>query len=313
MGISASSRVAVSGAGGFLGSALVASLKADGITVDRIVRSRPDRPGDIFWDPQKGVIDAEALDGADAVVHLAGESIAGIWSAKKKRKILESRSMGTRLLANTLAQLRTPARTLVSASAVGYYGDAGEKELYEHSPPGRDFLARVCLAWEDATAGAVRAGIRVVNPRFGIVLDPDGGAFPLMAAPFRFGLGTRIGDGRQWMSWISLADAVKVLRYCLDADNLEGPVNAVAPTPIRNADFTDTLGKALSRPTFLIAPAFLLRRMTRGMADALLLASQRARPAVLAKRGFTFIDPSFEDFLQRRAGWTPGSRRARLK
>lgn len=300
-------RVAISGASGFLGSALAAALEADGVTVLRLVRRKSTRPGDVLWDPVNAVIDTEPLEGIDAVVHLAGESISGVWSPAKKKRIFESRSAGTRLLASALSRLGTPPRAFISASAVGYYGNSGEAVLTEQDPPGDDFLAKVCIAWEDATASAVRAGIRVVNPRFGLILDPGGGAFPLMAAPFRFGLGPRLGSGRQWLSWISLADAVRVLQFCLDSGTLEGPVNAVAPQPIRNAEFTSLLGKALRRPTFLIAPSFVLRAATGGMADSLLLTSQRVLPEVLSGEGFTFTDPTFEDFLIRRMGWTPRS------
>ncbi len=296
-------QVAISGASGFLGRALATSLEADGVRVSKLVRRPAAGEDEIFWDPQNDAIDGGALEGVDAVVHLAGESIAGLWSPSKKRRIFESRSSGTRLLARTIAQLDAPPRTFVSASAVGYYGDAGEVELSEEHPPGDDFLSGVCIAWEEEAKGALQAGVRVINPRFGLILDEEGGAFPLMTMPFRFGLGARLGNGQQWMSWISLTDAVRVIRYCLDTEDIEGPVNAVAPTPIRNADFTNVLGRALARPTFLVAPAFLLKAATGGMADALLLASQRARPAVLAARGFTFSDPTFEDFLKkRRAG-----------
>lgn len=297
-------RVVISGAGGFLGSALRSSLEKEGVTVLRLVRRAPNGPGEIQWNPESSLIDAEALEGVDAVVHLAGESIAGAWTPAKKKRIFESRSAGTRLLANTLSRLGTAPKVLISASAVGYYGNAGEATLTEDDPPGDDFLARVCVAWEDATASAVRAGIRVVSPRFGLIMDPDGGALATMLPPFRLGLGAKLGNGRQWMSWISLTDAVGVIRYCLDSADLDGPVNAVAPEPIRNAEMTTLLGKAVHRPAFLTAPSFVLRATTGGMADALLLTSQRVIPDILTGRGFSHVDRTFGDFLTRRMGWT---------
>lgn len=298
-------RIAISGAGGFLGSALVESLVAEGATVLRLVRRPGTGPGEIHWDPDHDTIDAAALEGVDAVVHLAGESIVGPWTAVKKRKIFDSRSAGTRLLSNAISRLGTPPKVFISASATGYYGNAGEATLTEQDPPGDDFLARVCVAWEDATASAVHTGMRVVTPRFGLVMDPSGGALAKMLPPFRLGLGARLGNGRQWMSWISLTDAVRVIRYCLEAQDLDGPVNTVSPDPIRNSELTRSLARALHRPAFLRAPAFILKAATAGMADALLLTSQRVLPEVLMARGFTFVDPTFDAFLSRRLGWTP--------
>lgn len=298
MEIRPGARVAVSGAGGFVGSALTRSLGAEGVTVLRLVR-REAGSGEISWDPDRGTIDRERLDGVDGVVHLAGESIAGVWTPARKRRILASRTLGTRLLATTLATLDRPPEVLVSASGVGYYGDAGDVELTEASPPGDDFLARVCVGWEQASEPAARGGVRVVNTRFGLVLDPSGGALATMLPAFRLGLGARLGDGRQWLSWISLPDVVAVLRRALTDPSLYGPVNAVAPRPVRNREFTAALGKALHRPAVLAVPAPVLRAVTGGMADALLLASQKAVPAVLERAGFAFQTPTIDGLMGR--------------
>jgi uncharacterized protein len=289
-------RVAISGASGFLGTSLANSLREDGVDLVRLVRHRPER-SEVYWDPELGRIDEAGLEGLDAVVHLAGESIAGYWSAGKKRRIMESRSRGTRLLATTLAQLKQPPGTFVSASGVGYYGDAGEQVLDESSPPGDDFIARVCVAWEDGTRPAAEAGVRVVRTRFGLVLDRRGGALSMMLPPFRLGLGAQLGSGRQWMSWIALQDALRVLRLALDTDTLSGAVNACSPQPVRNAEFTRALARSLRRPAFLRVPSFALRLATGGMADQVLLASQRAVPSVLAREGFHFSCPGIDQAL----------------
>ncbi len=282
--------VAITGAGGFIGQALTKSLKRNGTEVLRLVRGHP-KKDEIGWDPDRDEIDAPGLEGIDAVVHLAGESIASLWTPGKKRRIMESRARGTRLLANAIAGLSQPPRTLVSASAVGYYGDAGDTVLTESSPAGDDFLARVCVAWEDGTDPAVAAGVRVVNTRFGLVIHPDGGALRPMLLPFRLGLGARLGTGKQWMSWISRADVVRVIEFALRTTDLHGPVNAVSPHPVTNEEFTRILARSLRRPSALAVPSFLLETFTGGMAEALLLASQRAVPATLGSRGFQFVLP----------------------
>jgi uncharacterized protein len=289
-------RVAISGAGGFIGHAVARSFAVAGWTVERLVR-RQAGPGEISWDPDAGRVDRSALEGITAFIHLAGEPIAGIWTEAKKRRILESRARGTRLVAESIAALRSPPRILVSASGVGYYGDAGERLLTEDSPPGEDFLARVCREWERGTDPAADAGIRVVNTRFGIVLDPEGGALGLMLPAFRLGLGGKLGSGRQWMSWIGLRDAARVVRFAVATESLAGPVNATSPAPVRNAEFTRALGGSLRRPAFLAVPAVALRTFTGGMADSLLLASQRAVPAALERHGFRFEAPDLEDVL----------------
>jgi uncharacterized protein len=289
-------RIAISGASGFIGSALSRSLRADGLEVIPLVR-RQGNAGEIGWDPDLGKIDSAALRGVDAVVHLAGENIAGLWTDAKKRRILESRSRGTRLIAEAMAGLEDGPKTLVSASGVGYYGDGGEQVLREDHRPGDDFLAEVCQAWEAATLPAARAGVRVVNTRSGIVLHPSGGPLALMLPVFKLGIGGTLGSGQQWMSWISLADMVGAIRFALDTPGLSGPVNTTAPDPVRNAGFTRALGRALNRPTIFTVPSFALRLTMREMAEVTLLTSQRAVPAALEAAGYRFQHPSIEAAL----------------
>lgn len=292
-----SRRIAVSGAGGLVGSALLAELP--GATVLRLARPGTPGSGTVLWDWRGGRFDAARLEGCDAVVHLAGEPIASRrWSASQKEKILSSRVLGTRVLVDGLAGLSRPPRVLVSASAVGFYGSRGDEELTETSPPGRDFLAEVVKGWEGETMRATGAGIRAVCLRFGMILSARGGALAKMLTPFRLGAGGRLGDGRQWMSWIHISDVVAAIRLAMDRDELEGPLNTVAPEPVRNADFTRTLGRVLRRPALLPAPRFALRLALGEMADALLLSSQRALPARLRQAGHVFRFPTLEPALR---------------
>jgi uncharacterized protein (TIGR01777 family) len=291
-------RVAISGASGLIGTALSVALERDGHAVLPLVRSRHAGPGEIAWNPEAGRIDAAALEGLDAVVHLAGENIAQRWTAGVRSRILESRVRGTRLLADTLASLSRPPELLVSSSAVGYYGDRGDEPLDESSPPGDDFLAGVAEAWENAAKPAAEAGIRVVHPRFGVVLSPAGGALKRMLPAFRLGAGGRLGSGRQWMSWIAINDAVDAIRFVIGTPALAGPIDFTAPEPVTNAEFTRVLGRVLGRPTFLEVPAVALRLLFGEMADRTLLASQRARPARLLGAGFSFRHPMLEDALR---------------
>ena len=297
-------RMLVSGASGFIGSALVPTLSAGGHTVTRLVRSTP-RPGqaEIPWNPAARSIGTPALEGLDAVVHLAGDNIAsGRWTAVKKASIRNSRVQGTAVLCEALAQLVKPPKVLLSASAIGYYGDRGETTLREESPPGTDFLAEVCQAWESATVPAVQRGIRVVHLRFGIVLSPAGGALAKMLTPFRLGLGGVVGPGKQYMSWIALDDVLGAIHHALNTEALQGPVNVVAPQPVTNQEFTTTLGKVLRRPTRLPLPALAARLLFGEMADALLLASTRVVPARLVTSGYTFHYPALEKALQHLLG-----------
>ncbi|HYN23987.1 MAG TPA: TIGR01777 family oxidoreductase, partial [Pyrinomonadaceae bacterium] len=272
-------KLLISGSHGLVGKALVKSLEAEGHEVFRLVRHAPGSDSEIEWSPDRYSIALARLEGFDAVVHLAGESIAsGRWDEEKKRKIRESRVKGTKLLSDALANLARPPKTLISASAVGYYGNRGDELLTETSPPGDDFLAGVCIEWEHATAHAAEKGIRVVNTRFGIILDSEGGALAKMLTPFRMGVGGKIGSGKQWMSWIALDDVVGAIEYGLASETLKGSVNFVAPKPVRNAEFTKTLGRVLSRPTIFPIPAFGARLVFGEMADALLLSSQRVEP-----------------------------------
>jgi uncharacterized protein (TIGR01777 family) len=293
-------RIAVSGATGLVGSHLCASLAAAGHRVDRLVRRAPaPDTTDIAWDPAKGSIDADALDGTDAVVHLAGESIAdGRWTAEKKRRIRDSRVQGTTLLCRTLAALANKPRVLVAASAVGYYGDRGDELVTEASPAGRGFLPEVCRDWEAACQPARDAGIRVVNVRLGVVLTPKGGALAKMLGPFKAGLGGRVGAGRQYMSWIALDDLIGAIHFVLAADRIAGPVNATAPNPVTNAEFARTLGRVLRRPAVIPAPAAMIKLAFGEMGRALLLEGARVLPHVLQQAGFEFHHPQLEPALR---------------
>jgi len=292
--------VAVTGSSGFLGSALVSSLRADGHRAIALVRREP-RPGEdeLRWDPASGAILPPGSSLADAVVHLAGENVAGVrWTAAKKRRIRESRVAATRRLTGTLVRLAKPPAVLVCASAIGGYGSRGDEILTEDSARGSGFLAEVCREWEAASATAIARGIRVVHLRIGIVLGPGGGALAKMLTPFRLGLGGVVGSGAQWMSWIALDDAIGAIRHALATDALRGPVNVVGPTPVTNAEFTRTLGRVLGRPTLVPMPAFAARLAFGEMADELLLASQRVMPARLQASGYWFGEPTLEGALR---------------
>lgn len=283
-------KIAVTGAGGFIGRPLVSRLEAAGHEVRRLVRRAAASRHEITWDPVAGAIDLASLAGVQAAVHLGGESIAeGRWTAKRRARIRDSRVGPTRLLADALAKLEPRPGVFVSASAIGLYGDRGEEWLDESSAPGTGFLAEVAQEWEEAASPAARAGIRVVHPRTGLVLAPNGGALAAMLPIFRLGLGGPLGSGRQWWSWITLQDVVGALAHAVEHDDVRGPCNLVAPVPVRCADFARALGRALGRPALLPAPAFALRMVLgTGQANELLLASARARPAVLERTGFEF-------------------------
>ena len=293
-------KILVSGSHGLVGKALTHSLTDDGHEVVRLVRrERNFGSPEIEWQPDQGRIDATHLEGIEAVVHLAGDNIAaGRWTTQKKHIIRESRVQGTSLLSDTLASLSRPPSVFISASAIGFYGNRGDESLTEESPPGNDFLAKVCIDWEAATKSAVEKGIRTAHPRFGVILDAREGALAKMLPPFRVGIGGKVGNGKQWMSWIALEDVIGGLKFLLEDKSIAGPVNFVAPNPVTNAEFTSTLGRVVSRPTIFPMPAFAARLAFGEMADALLLSSQRVDPAVLEDKGFLFSWPTLEPALQ---------------
>jgi uncharacterized protein (TIGR01777 family) len=295
--------IVVTGASGFIGSALVSSLRAAGNKVTPLVRYYP-KAGEqaLYWDPAGGKLEAAGLENRDAVIHLAGESITGRWTAAKKQRIRSSRLESTRLLVTTLAELHVKPKTLVCASAIGYYGDRGEEVLREESPPGKSFLADTCVEWEAAAKPAADAGVRVVHLRIGVVLHPKGGALKQMLLPFKLGAGGVVGNGKQWWSWIALDDLVGAFEHALANQNLRGPVNAVAPQAVTNAEFTKALGRVLSRPTIFPMPAFAARLALGEMADELLLASARVEPAQLVASGYAFRYPQLEPALRHLLG-----------
>lgn len=292
--------IAVTGSTGMVGTSVVAALEARGDLVRRLVRHAvTDGDREIHWDPDRGEIDAAELNGVDAVVHLAGENIAGRrWSADFKRRILESRTKGTRLLAETLAGLEMKPSVLVSASATGVYGNRHDEEVDELAPSGNGFLAEVCREWEAAVEPAHDADIRVVKLRIGPVLSPQGGALAKMLPPFKMGLGGVIGSGQQYFSWITLDDLVSVILFALDNESLKGPVNAVTPHPVTNREFTKTLGRVLGRPTIFPMPAFAARLAFGEMADEMLIGGVKVSPHELIQAGFPFAYPELEPALR---------------
>lgn len=290
--------IAVTGASGFIGRALTQHLRQQGLRVRPMLRPGKDAPDGIRWDPAAGTVEVEALAEVDVLVHLAGESIAsGRWTAAKKRELKQSRLRSTELLARTLAGMKKRPSVWVSGSAVGFYGDRGEEPLDETSAAGSDFLAELTQAWEDATGPASDAGVRVVHARTGIVLDPSGGALAKMMLPFKFGVGGKIGSGRQYMSWIALEDEVRALEHLMTHTELSGPVNLVAPAPVTNAELTRALAAALHRPAFMPLPAFAARAAFGEMADTALLAGARVLPKRLLATGFQFAHPDLSMFL----------------
>lgn len=280
-------RVLVSGSSGPIGAALLPKLREQGYEVVRLVRRPLSFDQDIQWDPAQA-LDPAAVSGFDAVIHLAGEPIVGRWTDAKKRRIHESRAAGTRTLANALAKAAQKPRVFVSASAIGFYGNRGDETLREDSSSGHDFLSAVCRDWEANAQAAVQAGIRTVQTRFGLILSPDGGALPKMLPAFRLGLGGNMGNGRQWWSWIHIADVTGGILHVLNNDSVQGPVNFVAPNPVTNAAFTKALAAVLHRPALFPVPAFAARLAFGQMADELLLSSQRVQPAKLVASGYRF-------------------------
>ncbi len=291
------SRILVSGVSGPIGAALLPPLKTRGYEVTRLVRGAATGADQISWDPGKP-IPPEAVSGFDAVIHLAGESIFGRWTDQKKMKIRNSRVAGTTALAEALAQAKDKPQVFACSSAIGYYGDRGSEALNEESAPGSGFLSDVCREWEAATQAAIHAGIRTVQMRTGIVLSPKGGALRKMLMPFKMGVGGRIGDGGQWMSWIDVQDMVGAIHHVLKSDLLQGPVNMVAPKPVTNAEFTRTLASVLSRPAIFPVPAFVVKLAFGEMGETVLLGSQRVEPTQLVMSGYPFRFSSLRASLE---------------
>jgi uncharacterized protein len=292
-------RIAIAGASGLVGSALIPSLEADGAEIIRLVRSSP-RANEVEWHPNQDEVDPAKLDGFDAVINLAGENIAeGRWTDEKKRKIRDSRVHGTHLLSEAIAKTARKPQVFLCASATGIYGDRDDEILTEQSDSGGGFLAGVCREWEKATEPASKAGVRVVNLRFGPILAREGGMMEKMLTPFKMGLGGKVGSGKQYISWVAIDDAVNAIVLALKNNSIRGPLNIVSPNPVTNEKFTKTLGEVLSRPTVMAMPAFAARLAFGEMADEMLLVSQRVMPKRLKDAGFVFQDAELEPALRR--------------
>ncbi|QLE71765.1 TIGR01777 family protein [Streptomyces rectiverticillatus] len=291
-------RIAITGSTGLIGTALVRSLRADGHEVVRLVRREPRARGEVSWDPLRQTVDASGLAGCTGVVHLAGAGVGDHrWTASYKKEIRDSRVLGTAAIAEAVASLDTPPRVLVSGSATGIYGDTGDRLADESTPPGRGFLADVCQEWEDAAGAAAEAGIRTVFARTGLVVAREGGAWGKLFPLFRAGLGGRLGNGRQYWSFIALQDHVAALRHLLEADDVAGPVNLTAPHPVTNRQVTEVMGRVLHRPALFPAPAPLLRLVLGEMAKDV-LGSQRVVPRRLLDSGFSFTFPDVESAVR---------------
>lgn len=285
-------RIALTGSSGLIGTAVRRALDADGHTT--IPLTRP-----AGWDPDRGTIDLALLEGTDAVIHLAGETIAGLWTASKRRRILESRVKGTSLIATSIGKLTRPPSVLISASAIGFYGNrAADQPADESTPRGKGFLADVVEQWERATEPARTTGVRVVNTRFGLVLSPEGGALGPLLPLFRLGLGGKLGSGRQIWSWVSIDDVAGAIRFALRTPTLQGPVNIVAPQPVTNLAFTRTMGRVLRRPTLFGVPEILLKTVAGNMAEEMLLFGVRVVPRKLLEAGYVFEQPELEKALR---------------
>ncbi|MBL4889723.1 MAG: TIGR01777 family oxidoreductase [Candidatus Lindowbacteria bacterium] len=292
-------KILVSGSTGLVGRPLVRNLVKDGHDVRLLVRRDSAGPGEVAWNPTTGSVRGEDLEGLDAVIHLAGEGIANKrWNEEQKKKTRDSRVIGTRHLSEALASLENPPSTLICASAIGFYGSRDIEPLTELSSPGNDFLAQTCQDWEIAADPAREKGIRVVHLRFGVLLSPEGGALAKMLLPFKMGVGGILGNGEQYMSWLALDDAVRVIRFCVDQKEIHGAVNSVSPQSVTNLEFTKTLGKVLGRPTIFPMPAFAARLAFGEMADALLLSSAKVLPSKLEGTFFEFAYPDLEGALK---------------
>jgi uncharacterized protein len=291
-------KVLIAGASGLVGKALVSALTADGSEVTRMVRSSP-RFGEVEWHPNHDSIETSKLEGFDAIISLAGENIAGArWTEDQKKKIHDSRVNGTHLLSEAMAKLGGKPPVFLCASATGFYGDRDDEILDEQSDSGGGFLAGVCREWEKATEPATKAGVRVVNLRFGPIMAKEGGMLAKLLTPFKMGMGGKVGSGKQYISWVAIDDAVKAIEQALNNDSIRGPLNVVSPNPVTNEIFTKTLGHLLSRPTMVAIPVFAARLAFGEMADEMLLVSQRVEPKKLSKAGFEFQYPELENALR---------------
>jgi uncharacterized protein (TIGR01777 family) len=292
-------KILITGATGLIGRALQKSLREKGHELLLASRKEPKDNSFIKWDPQNGFTDPARLEGIDAVVHLAGESLSALrWTDEKKKAIRDSRVLGTRSVVDTISDLKQRPRVLVSASAIGFYGDRGDEELTETSKSGKNFLAEVCREWEVEARRAEDSGVRTVLLRTGIVLSKDGGALGTMLTPFKFGLGGVIGDGKQWMSWISLDDQIEAINYALENESIRGAVNSVSPHPVTNQEFTATMGEVLYRPTFIPLPEFAVHLAFGEMGEALLLDSTKVIPKRLTDAGFKFKFPDLKKAIE---------------
>lgn len=292
-------KIAISGASGLVGSALSEMLSSSGHKVYRLSRSRSDAPGSIYWNLETEEIDVEKLDGLDAVVHLAGESIAsGRWNEAVKKRIWDSRIKGTNLLAEALCKVKNPPKVLVSASAMGYYGEHGDAWVTEETPGDESFLSRLCQEWEAAAHKVEACGIRVVCVRIGLVVSKEGGALKNMLLPFKLGLGGSVGSGRQYISWIMLEDLVRIFEFSIENEMLHGAINGVSPNPVTNREWTKALGKAVGRPTIFPVPSFVVKTILGEMGEALLLSSVRIKPQRLLDANFQFQHVDVEKALK---------------
>jgi len=293
-------RILVAGASGFLGSELVSFLKKRGHEVFSLTRHESNSNNSLYWDPDLNMMPCNELEGFDAVVNLAGDNIAtGRWSEGKKKKILNSRVNSTKALNDCLANLKKPPKVLVNASAIGIYGNRHDEVLSETNPSGSGFLANVCRQWEQAADEAKQSNIRVVKLRFGVVLSPTQGALSKMLIPFKLGLGGKLGPGNQYISWIDIEDALRIILFAIQSPDLQGPINVVAPQPVTNEEFTKAIGKALNRPTFMNVPEPILKLIFGEMANPLFLYSTRAMPQKLLESGYSFLYPTLESSLEK--------------
>ena len=295
-------KIAIAGASGLVGSALIPILQSDGNQITRLVRSSP-KAGEIEWHPNQDEVSARSLDGFNIIINLAGENIAGgRWTDEQKRKIRDSRVNGTHLLSEAIAKMNSKPGAFICASATGIYGDRDDEILDEQSESGGGFLAGVCREWEMATEPASKAGVRVVNLRFGPILAKEGGMLAKLLTPFKMGMGGKVGSGKQYISWIALEDAVNAIKLAIDDQKIHGPLNVVSPNPVTNEVFTKTLGHVLNRPTALAMPAFAARLAFGEMADEMLLVSQKVMPKRLSQAGFQFQYPQLEGAIRRYIG-----------